>query len=359
MTVVDVSNYDYDDAIARGLTIRELMRCLKDAGVDRIIVNSWDLAKSRELISNARLLNIKAEDVYCFLYYGLGHERREVDHALILRSEFGIKRAWLDCESHWRPDTPTEAQGMTVGYRIATTANFRLELIRAGLRSGIYTGYYWWTANMGNFTGFADAGDDLWLAYYPIDLRKIHSLAEDYREGPFGGWKYTAAHQYSSTIEVCGRNRDHNHWFMEEPMTPDELRRLELLEKRQGRLQAIVAGHGDFPVLAREGNLGSLRRVKPGVINAGDLVLLKGDDTLEYLDLQGNNAYLGLAQMQAAMGQIASAVAGVAALTQNHDIAPVVKRIEEEFATLGQAFQELGRAIAVRNAPDPGEGETK
>lgn len=282
------------------------MTCLKANGVSRIIVNAWDLAKSTAMVREARAIGIAAEDVYCFLYYGLPHERVEVNNALALMKTDGMTAAWLDCESHWRPDTPTEAQGTTLGYRIATTATFRTELLNGGYRPGIYTGKDWWLSNMGNFSGFADAGDSLWLANYgtndPANPRSPITVTD------FGGWTRPWAHQYSSTIEVCGRTEDHNYWALtEDAMTPEEKKAFSDLQGQVARLNAIVAGNGSFPVVCGQNNIAALQyALDAGSLKPGSLYTLTGEQTLRFLWKQGNSAYLGILNLQSDMAKLAT-----------------------------------------------------
>lgn len=73
-------------------------------------------------------------------------------------------------------------------------------------------------------------------------------------------------------------------------MTPHEQARLE-------RVERLLAARGTVPVTVTAGNLNAVRMVRPGA-NEGDVIELSGDDTLAYLDYQGNNLWLGLAATQ-------------------------------------------------------------
>lgn len=210
MSVLDLSNYDFQTFDAQ---------CLKDAGVERIIFGCWNQGQTLGMLRGARSVGIAAEDFYTFVYYGLSWEQREVDNALYLAAtEGGIKRIWIDCEAtftDWPGDLDTEAPGMTPGRRVALTQATVERIRAAGLQPCIYTGGWWWPSKMANSTAFADL--PLWVSDYGTNN-------PDYprppvREVAFGGWTTVAAHQYSSSIVVCGRERDHNYWFMEEEMT--------------------------------------------------------------------------------------------------------------------------------------------
>ena len=210
MTTLDVSVYDYDTFDSQ---------CFAASGVTRMIVGSSNYAISKDIIQASRAAGIAVEDLYGFIYYGLAWESRDLDNCLKLAAELGgIKRIWLDCESGFSDngvEDDTEAPGITVQYRLAKTIEQRNRVVAAGLEPGIYTGSYWWASKMGNSNALSDL--PLWLANYgtndPSNPREPIYYVD------FGGWTEVAAHQYSSTIGLCGRpNRDHNYWFLEDDM---------------------------------------------------------------------------------------------------------------------------------------------
>lgn len=248
MRTLDLSNHDYStfDPV-----------CLKAAGVERVILGCWDFAIAETMLLALRAQGITVEDLYCFLYYRLPWENNDVLNADVLTQRHGgIKRIWLDCEAMF--DGPaglldTEAEGTNAVQRLQITQAYYTTLSRE-VEVGIYTGLYWWRDKMGNSTWFAERGAPLWLASYGANnpdapLDPITSVS-------FGGWTQLAAHQYSSTIPVCGRGRDHNYWFMEEDMTEIEdlvlacfsgqeegdLSREERLVKARYRMAAVVSG---------------------------------------------------------------------------------------------------------------------
>lgn len=329
------------------------MRCLRDNGVGRIIVNAWDLAKSTEMVRAARTIGIAAEDVYCFLYYGLPHERVEVDNAIALMKTDGMTGVWLDCEAHWRPDTPTEAQGVTVGYRIAQTSRFRSELLKAKYRPGIYTGRDWWMTNMGNFNGFADAGDSLWLANYgsndPANPRSPITVTD------FGGWTRPWAHQYSSTIEVCGRTEDHNYWALteEDAMTPDEKKAFADLQGQVARLNAIVAGNGSFPIICAQSNIAALQyALDAASLKPGALYTLTGEQTLRFLWKQGNSAYLGILNLQGDMARLANELQSAQdSLGETIDTSLQLNKLITKYDALASGISALDDALESLSGP--------
>lgn len=209
MKVLDLSNHDWG-------TFNPA--CLKAAGVERVILGVWDFGIAAQMLRGLRRAEIIVEDLYGFIYYRLPWEDNDIRnaHALAVQ-EGGIQRVWLDCEAGF--DGPggqldTEAADTTVEYRRNATAMYRSRVEGFGASAGIYTGEPWWREKMGNSDRFADL--PLWLANYgrndPLHPRgPVHAVN-------FGGWTQTSAHQYSSTIPVCGRERDHNYWFLEEHM---------------------------------------------------------------------------------------------------------------------------------------------
>jgi hypothetical protein len=207
MVTLDVSIYDYSTFDAP---------CLKANGVERLVVGSSSLAASAQMVKRGRDAGIIVTDLYAFIYYGLGYESRDVDNCLQLASELGgITRIWLDCESGFSDDgvqNDTEAPGISVQYRHMRTREQRFRVEAAGLECGIYTGQFWWPSNMGNTAEFSDL--PLWLANYGSN--DPNNPRPPITEVNFGGWTTVAAHQYSSSIPVCGRGRDHNYWFEEE-----------------------------------------------------------------------------------------------------------------------------------------------
>lgn len=250
MTTLDVSIYDY-------ATFEE--DCFAANGVERLIVGTSNLGASRAMVMRGRRAGLIVEDLYGFIYYGLGWENRDLDNCLQLASELGgIKRIWLDCEAGFSDNgiqDDTEAPGITIAYRHERTMRQALRVEEAGLQAGIYTGAYWWPSKMGNSPAFSALGLPLWIANYGTN--DPNNPRPPITEVNFGGWTTVAAHQYSSTIGLCGRDvRDHNYWFLEEDMTEledlvlacfsgqeeAELTRPERLARARYRMQAAVHG---------------------------------------------------------------------------------------------------------------------
>lgn len=231
--VLDISNHDYSTFNAE---------CFRNNGVERVIVNAWDYRISEDMIRKCRAFGIKSEDIYCFLYFGLPHERREVSNALALAKNLGgIERIWLDVEA--RP--PHEASNMTPQKRIHIVTECAAEVERAGYKVGIYTGRWYWVPYMANTTAFSKY--PLWLAYYG----KNDGTQPPIKIADFGGWRRVAVHQYTSRFALCGRQRDANYWMLnegkEEHMTPQEIVNA-ILNDKDARNALIAAIMADGPI---------------------------------------------------------------------------------------------------------------
>lgn len=239
MTTLDVSNHDYatfDPA------------CFAANGVTRLIVGSWHEPITRDIVNQGRAAGLIVEDLYAYLYYGLGHERREVTNALsVAAAEGGIKRIWLDCEA----SPPHELAGLTPNDRIART-DLAVSLIEAnGIEAGIYTYGPYWRAQMGNTTKYSAAGHKLWHAAYGAGGNPIPPITEV----SYGGWSVIAAHQYTSTVVLCGRGRDHNYWYLDEEEympTKEEWEALKLRlfagSERAGETRAERLAYADYQI---------------------------------------------------------------------------------------------------------------
>lgn len=252
MVTLDLSNWDvptFDPA------------CMAAVGVERVVVGCWDLAATKTIVDGCRKAGSVAEDLYCFLYYGRPWELREVENAIVmLRTYSGVARVWLDCEAV----SPNETPGMTPERRLEATRTARAALEREGVEVGIYTGEPYWRGQMADSQEFAR--HKLWLASWgnnDPDAPRPPITAVS-----FGGWERVSVHQYSSTIEVCGRPRDHNYWMLEEEDMD--------LRERLERVERLLAGNG----IAKDPS-------KPGE-------RITGEEALEYAAERGWSAFLGL-----------------------------------------------------------------
>lgn len=275
MKTVDLSNWDYPTFSAS---------CLREAGVVRAILGCWDRAITSSMLVQLRQVGIAVQDLYVFIYPRLPWERRELNNALAIAQEHGgIRRIWMDWESQfteWPGDMDTEAPGTTIAHRIAIAREVEAIIRDAGIQPGVYTGAYWWTSKMGNTDEFSHL--PVWLADYGAN--DPDNPRPPRRTVAFGGWQYTSAHQYSSSIPVCGRERDHNYWFLQEdsPMTDDE---------RELLLALATIAFGD-PAGA------DLRTIRDALVVARRL---RDQDTILLLGLQQTQERLGA--LEAMIGQ--------------------------------------------------------
>lgn len=259
MKVLDVSVYDWSTFDAQ---------CFAANDVGRLIVGTSNYEVAKAMVKQAREAGIIVEDLYGFIYYGLGWESRDLDNCIKLTQELGgFQRIWLDCESGFSDNgvqDDTEAPGITVQYRVMRTREQRFRVETNGLDCGIYTGAFWWPSKMGNTTEFSDL--PLWIANYGTN--DPDNPRSPITEVNFGGWTKVAAHQYSSTIGLCGRSvRDNNYWFLEDSLTDrdilaifgsterdanDELDYDARLAAAKARYEeSIRTGHSPFDVAAQ------------------------------------------------------------------------------------------------------------
>lgn len=274
MTTLDLSNHDLATFNAA---------CLRDAGVTRVIVGCWDLDATLRIVSECRDVGIIAEDLYGFLYFGLPWEQREVENAATVALRLGgIGRFWADLEA----DQPYESAAATPATRIAATDQALARATSFGAEGGIYSAPYYWP-KMGNTTRYSSRR--LWLPNYgsndPNNPRPP-ILAVN-----FGGWTWPSIHQYSSSIPVCGRGRDHNYFLMGDDMAlADDV---AALQKDVARLNGLIGGFG-------------LAKDPAAYIASGyDPALLTfGEEALAYAASKQWSAFLGigLARQEAAAG---------------------------------------------------------
>lgn len=208
MTTLDVSNYDYGTFDAA---------CLKAAGVDQIIVGCQRPQLAREMIEQARAAGIKVIGVYAYLYFDVDTLGQTMT-AIGVAQEYGIGTVWLDVEDTSSRSSSRESQ-------LQTCVDV---VIDSGLRAGIYTGGWYWPSYMLNTTAFS------YLPLWHSDYGYNDGTYPPVTEVAYGGWTKVAIHQYTSTLNLCGRHRDANYVLEEEPMTADELARLERLERIVG-----------------------------------------------------------------------------------------------------------------------------
>lgn len=290
MTVLDLSQYDLP-TLTTGNT-----KAMADYGVTGAILGVYSPTNAPEEMAAAaerlRDAGISILGFYGLIYFGHPYgETRDVDWAIQLAQRYGVSRVWLDCEIDAFEVGFVNSTAPNPEKRVAAVQRAVDRVQDAGLNAGIYTGSWWWSPKTWNSTAFSHL--PLWHAAYPYDGQPIRTVN-------YGGWTDVAIHQYTSSLYVAGRNRDANYVFMEEED-------MSALEDRVSLLERIIATNNSgpgyaFKVPVVEDNLPTLQRLG-FTVSVGDEVPLAGDKALAYLDLMGNNLYLGLGQTQA---QIAS-----------------------------------------------------
>ena len=262
---LDVSNYDAPTFNAA---------CFKAHGVTGIIVGCQDEPLARAMIEEAQRAQLPVLATYAFLYFGLS-VAQQVITAYSVAADYQIPYVALDVESSGQ----YEARGETP-YSRAEQLRQSLRIIEGGsngLRPIIYTYEPYWRNQMGNTTEFAHY--PLWLAHY-LDY---NATPFERRHAGFGGWETVAIHQWTSTLEVCGRKRDANHcWLHEEEEMSQEDR------DRLARLERLVAANGYGRLMEDPPNSGKYRWE------------FTGEEAMQMADADGSTLFGGLGLTQAA-----------------------------------------------------------
>jgi hypothetical protein len=208
---LDVSNFDQATFDAK---------CLKAAGVESIILGCQDPVAAEAMAFEAKRAGILIRASYGFDYFTAGPAlgNGDIHDAIDISKHYELPRIYVDCEIDNTPDD--------VADRNSEVADCESLIVSAGLEAGIYTAPWWWVPNHGNTAEFAHL--PLWLAKYGPNDGSIGPI-EQLGFLSFGGWTRCVMHQYTSTLEVCGRGRDANYVFEEGSMgcTDDELKMLQ------------------------------------------------------------------------------------------------------------------------------------
>jgi hypothetical protein len=263
-TWLDVSNYDASTFAPT---------CFLDHGIEGVIIGGQRPALADEMASKARAAGLPVRGFYAFLYFGWDW-LNQTDAACQLTLRHGVRRVWLDCESSPAGANPTEPPGVTPAQRLAQLRQCVAHVESLGLSAGIYTAGWWWPGMMSGSVEFRHL--PLWHAAYGL---------EGWPAGPvrtvsYGGWSQVAIHQYTSRVELCGRERDHNYVFVdpdeEDEMAPEERKRLE-------RVERLLGGYG----IEVDG-----RRIT-------------GEEALALADERDWSAFLGIGQVRQGLAELA------------------------------------------------------
>lgn len=191
--VADISNYDFDADVGRPRWADEFLA----AGISGIIVGSQWPYKATAQIEAAKAAGLRVIGTYA---------EPDAASAIQLAQACGAGFVGLACE-----------RGGIETYSAAIKAR---DMVRnAGLLP-------WFYGNVGDLTSIVGGmlyTELVWLANYGTnDPANPRSPITEMNFG--SGLVKLAAHQYSSTIVVAGRNRDHSYLYMEDDMgmTPAE-----------------------------------------------------------------------------------------------------------------------------------------
>lgn len=226
MTVLDLSSYDIP-------TLND-PACLASSGVSGVILGVFSPANPPYAMGAVhealRDVGIQTLGFYGLPYFGSAWGRtRDTKWAVELALKYGVPRVWIDCEIDAYQVGFTDLSPVTPGSRVRDIQDCVNIIESAGLSAGIYSAPWWWIPNTSNTSQFSHL--PLWFANYPADGHAMPILPQ-----PFGGWTKPAIHQYTSTLYVCGRNRDANYVFEEQEM-PDP--RTDELIAAMGGIEAI------------------------------------------------------------------------------------------------------------------------
>lgn len=305
--VLDVSNYDYSTFDPD---------CFKREGVTGLIVGCQRPDLARDMIARARATFLPVHAVYAFLYFGLdsvGQTRNAIDVA----KQFNIRHVTLDVESV----PPHERAGITPQERIAELRQCVRMVEDAGLGVIIYTGGWYWPSYMANTQEFSSY--PLWHAAYRDYLGTPYEI----RTVAYGGWSAVAIHQWTSTLNICGRNRDANHvwaapWEQEDTMPNFTANHEEMLYG----LIDLLLGRAD----GRE------------YVNDIERLIVLRDAIAR--DMRYS---IGLGLTQAKLAQLAQEVERLSAgVTTDPAVAAQLTDISNRMNALSEGFSNLGRVTA-------------
>lgn len=180
---IDISNH-------QGEISREQFRELARLGV-RTVICGTDGSATAPLVYPQQIEAAAAEGIraeaYVYLYFA-GDVRARTTAKLDMIQQVGrVSRVWLDCEDTAHSFGPEELVG-----RIAAARDLVQE---RGLRTGIYTGRWWWGPYTNNEAGFWDL--PLWLAAYGPGEVNLNME-------PLGGWRACLRKQYSDRGSLAG-----------------------------------------------------------------------------------------------------------------------------------------------------------
>ena len=193
---VDLSNWD------AGQNDYECFRRTIGWAIVGCQVESVGLDMGRSLIS----AGTPVPATYAFLYFGydgfMGFQdliSLETNKAIRVAKQLGCRWVALDVEA----SGANERASVTVNERVADLDKAIGLVEAAGLKPIIYTGKYYWQAQMGNVDR---SMYPLWHASYWPDHYKQYFV-------DYGHWVSCAIHQWVSNLPLCGRPVRDQNWL--------------------------------------------------------------------------------------------------------------------------------------------------
>jgi hypothetical protein len=160
-------------------------------GYTHLIVGTQNGSTAQQQLTTA-VAGGMTVDIYKYLYFDTDMTT-QVQNALAIANGYPIGRIWLDVEDD--PGT------LSVGQIVAKVQE-AVDACGATPR-GIYTGAWWWNANLPGCAAFSDL--PLWYSWYD----GIDSL-DTWSTQAFGGWSRPTGKQYQGNVAVSGINTDTN-----------------------------------------------------------------------------------------------------------------------------------------------------
>lgn len=215
--VCDLSNYDWDTFDAKAFYA---------AGVRQAIVGSQEPSVCGPMVNGLRSEGIEVIASYDLPYFGSdGSTQPQAERLAKFCEDYKIPFAWADAEIDANQTNVTEWKGIPTPSVSQRQSEFRwfTDLLAKNVPGhGVYTNGSWWTPNMGGSVEWCDS--PLWLATYGVGGSAISPVTT----ANFGGWTAPVMHQYTSTHQINGRDRDMSYLFSPFNGTEDQLAQADI-----------------------------------------------------------------------------------------------------------------------------------
>jgi hypothetical protein len=171
---------------------------LKSAGIGHVIVQAVDppreypVGRTRDQVQACLDAGLTV-DAYVWLWFDLDTD--DVQRKLQLLEGLNIRQLWLDVEDTAAVKYDQATCEAKVTQALAVCDGFAAS---GGMKTGVYSGRWFWTDRryMGNTTSFAER--ELWDANYD----EIADAALGY--APYGGWQRCVIKQFRGTTVMAG-----------------------------------------------------------------------------------------------------------------------------------------------------------